>query len=217
MSESLQLRLQHHDQDMGTYCDPQTVTARLVTGVELADGSSLRSELYNPNLPEAPMPLAWPTGMAENVFEYYGDYMMHPDRQDQGWNCHSFVASVMGWQMLWNEDATPHYMPHRPWSTGSERLKDHTPYAIKNPLLQGIQHSVMGLPDPIVNLGVWGFRNNLLVISNDVTVKFHGGKIYRHRAPHAPDLNSADPGLRATLPPQLSSPSLRTPTKSPGA
>lgn len=182
MSEALQLRMQvpvnadqHLDRD-------GVLTAHIVTGVELADGSNFVGRSYNSSLPEDTLILEWEPAKAERVAEYFERYLAAPSMPNEGWNCHSFVTEAMGWDVQWSEKASPCYLPYERRQVGLDQLEDGVPYAISSRLRMP-RHSMLGLPDPSQNLSVRGYCHNMVVADNTATLEQYKGKIYPYKAP----------------------------------
>jgi hypothetical protein len=182
MSETLQLRLQQEEIPAHPKHSPEPIAVQLVTGVELVDGTSFQGAGYSQYLPETTLSLEWPTDMAERVAEHYEKYLARFAQPDSDWNCHSFVADAMDWEVQWSSEGYPYYMPRKLRSVDPTQLQDQEPYAV-SPIFKDIEHSMIGLPDPTQNLGVWGMRKNLRVAPNEATAKYYGGKIYPHKVP----------------------------------
>lgn len=185
MSETLQL---HHQLRHGVRWTADNarmyVTNQVVTGVELPDGTNFRGVAYRQDLPEQTTTLTWPTEQSERVAEYYQRFLTKDEVGKAGWNCHSFVAHVMGWNVRWDAGAYPYFMPFKHKSTPPTELENGVPYAVnKGVLAPTFTHSVMGLADPTHNLGVNGFLNQLYITSNETTRHQYAGNFQEHVAP----------------------------------
>lgn len=185
MSESIALlcrerpRLEHPPEG-GQVFD----TTELVTGVELADGTLIEgfwnqvSFLHGKREPYQVL-LDWPSDKAERFVDFFERHMVRPPDECPPANCHSFVAAVMGWEVFWKK-GYPFNMP-----TGGqadpERLENGQPYALAED--GKLLHSVLGTSDPTRNVSVWGYREYMLVASNEITAAHHHTNEWLHHVP----------------------------------
>jgi hypothetical protein len=86
---------------------------------------------------------------------------------------------VMDWDVLWDKKAGPYDMLYDHQVVDPSQLKDQQPYALAK-TFSGLQHSMMGLPDPERNLGVWGFQSDLCVATNEMTLNRYGCTVHSH-------------------------------------
>lgn len=178
MAETLLLRYQASDEA------PQHL--QNVTGIELPDGTSFRGYMHDASRPEAEMALEWRPDISENVAAFYEGHLTSPDpdRMREGWNCHSFVAAAMGWEVCWSVGATPYFMPRGFRLIQPDQLQDQQPYA-NTSWGDALQHSFIGLPRWSQTLAVWAFRQPLCIANTVYTCQRYGEQIREHRPPRS--------------------------------
>lgn len=180
MSETLIL----HCQEYFDFPQEKTTSDQaVVTGVELPGQSFLRGFHYDPHAAkEVQIPLEWEPKKAENLAEYYQRHLTVRNEGAPGWNCHSFAAAIMGWEVAWDNRASPYHMPSAISATHPTQLQDQQSYVLRRHSAP-TRHAVIGMPNPVYNISVWGFRSPLKVTNNYQLLKVYSGDMYRHVRP----------------------------------
>lgn len=165
-------------------------TPQLVTHVELGDGTLIEGYAsHSPgwsrrNNEPRQVQLGWPEDKEQRLAEFFEEQMTrHPTENTV--NCHTFVAAVMGWEVLWKSTErqlnTPFSMP-TVGRASSDHFENGQPYALKK--RGGLRHSALGTPDPTRNLSVWGRQEYLFIASNEITSAYYNNATwYRHGSP----------------------------------
>jgi hypothetical protein len=180
MSETINLHCQEY---FGVPANGALIDEAIVTGVELPGHSFLRGYHYQPHAArEVQIPLEWEPVKAENLAEYYERHLTVQNESAPGWNCHSFAAAIMGWEVAWDNDKRPFHMPYATRPTDPGELQDQQAYTIRPPW-RPMYHSMIGLPNPAFNIGVHGFRQALRIASNSHTKLIYPGQIHRYVRP----------------------------------
>lgn len=160
------------------YYDPKDTTSSsqlIVGGIALQDKEIIAQD-YAPIT--RTIGLNWSVDQAERLAAYYEEHFApkQPGVWQAGWNCHNLATTVMGWDVFWKSNCAPQNVRTiAPMS--AQELQNGVPYVIKN--YRGkIIHSLMGITNPTKNLAVCGYKQKLMISSNEHTINNYGGPLW---------------------------------------
>ncbi|MET1033445.1 MAG: hypothetical protein ABWX94_03010 [Candidatus Saccharimonadales bacterium] len=183
MSESLQL-ICHKVHDEAVNGTGQVIydDVLVVAGIEFSDGNRQLNRYHDPELVETPLELGWSEAKLDALASFHAAHFantLQEGKLGKPWNCHSFVAAIMEWEVYWKATASAYNM--KATSTiQPDALSDSKAYGV-GVSRRHIEHSVMGLADTSQNLAVESYRGRLLVSSNDYTGAKYGETFWNYR------------------------------------